>query len=90
MDKPISPGLDPVHDYLHYEGQPLDAIFAPKSVAVVGATVGTRVACAPAAAVLVGACAAHADSRLPSAALIPTPHTSRYQLRIKAPFARRL
>ncbi len=38
MDKPISPGLDPVHDYLHYEGQPLDAVFAPKSVAVVGAT----------------------------------------------------
>src|SRR5512143_3338561 len=38
MDKPISPGLDPVHDYLHYEGQPLDAIFAPKTVAVIGAT----------------------------------------------------
>src|SRR5512137_361997 len=38
MDKPILPGIDPVHDYLHYEGQPLDAIFAPKSVAVIGAT----------------------------------------------------
>src|SRR5512143_2831009 len=38
MDKPISPGLDPVHDYLHYEGQPLDAIFAPKTVALIGAT----------------------------------------------------
>src|SRR3974390_2692014 len=38
MEKPTLPGIDPVHDYLHYEGQPLDAIFAPKSVAVIGAT----------------------------------------------------
>src|SRR5512136_2361471 len=38
MYKPVTPGIDPVHDYLHYEGQPLDAIFAPKSVAVIGAT----------------------------------------------------
>src|SRR5512136_1256400 len=38
MYKPVTPGIDPVHDYLHYEGQPRDAIFAPKSVAVIGAT----------------------------------------------------
>ncbi len=29
---------DPAHDVLRYERQPLDAIFAPKSVAVIGAT----------------------------------------------------
>ena len=30
--------LDPVHDILHYARQPLDAIFAPQAVAVIGAT----------------------------------------------------
>jgi acetyltransferase len=38
MDPVISPGLDPAHDVLHYGRQALDAIFAPKSVAVIGAT----------------------------------------------------
>jgi len=38
MDKPNIPLLDPIHDYLHYERQPLDAIFAPKNVALIGAT----------------------------------------------------
>jgi acetyltransferase len=38
MNPNITPGLDPVHDVLNYHRQPLDAIFAPKSVAVVGAT----------------------------------------------------
>src|SRR5512139_4143357 len=37
--KPLyTPGLDPVHDVLHYEHHPLNAIFSPKCVAVVGAT----------------------------------------------------
>ncbi|MBI4785925.1 MAG: acetate--CoA ligase family protein, partial [Chloroflexi bacterium] len=30
--------IDPSHDLLHYEPRPLDAIFAPKNVAVIGAT----------------------------------------------------
>ena len=30
--------IDPSHDLLHYEPRPLDAIFAPKYVAVIGAT----------------------------------------------------
>jgi acetyltransferase len=34
----ITPGFDPAHDVLHYGRQALDAIFAPKSVAVIGAT----------------------------------------------------
>ncbi|MBS1245358.1 MAG: acyl-CoA synthetase forming [Chloroflexi bacterium] len=38
MEQPVKPAFDPVHDYLHYERQPLDAIFAPKNVAVIGAT----------------------------------------------------
>lgn len=38
MDSLVTPGFDPAHDVLHYGRQPLDAIFAPKSVAVVGAT----------------------------------------------------
>ena len=38
MDKAKSPTFDPVHDVLHYERQPLDSIFAPKNVAVIGAT----------------------------------------------------
>ncbi len=32
------PTFDPVHDVLHYERQTLDAIFIPKTVAVIGAT----------------------------------------------------
>ncbi len=35
---PDVPKFDPVHDILHYESQALDAIFAPKNVAVIGAT----------------------------------------------------
>src|SRR5574339_572359 len=38
MDFVVSPGLDPARDVLQYGRQALDAIFAPKSVAVVGAT----------------------------------------------------
>ncbi len=38
MDTLVTPGFDPAHDVLHYGRQPLDSIFAPKSVAVVGAT----------------------------------------------------
>ncbi|MGH2524159.1 MAG: CoA-binding protein, partial [Anaerolineales bacterium] len=38
MDKPATPKLDPAHDVLRYESPALDAIFAPKSVAVIGAT----------------------------------------------------
>jgi acetyltransferase len=38
MDIVVTPGLDPAHDVLHYGRQPLDSIFAPKSVAVIGAT----------------------------------------------------
>jgi acetyltransferase len=38
MDIVVSPGLDPAHDVLHYGRQALDAIFAPKSVAVIGAS----------------------------------------------------
>src|SRR5574341_1214537 len=38
MDMTKLPTFDPVHDVLHYEAQPLDAIFTPKSVAVIGAT----------------------------------------------------
>ena len=38
MDRTTLPNFDPVHDYLHYESKPLDAIFSPKSVAVIGAT----------------------------------------------------
>jgi len=30
--------FDPVHDVLHYERQALDSIFAPKSVALIGAS----------------------------------------------------
>ncbi|HXZ79812.1 MAG TPA: bifunctional acetate--CoA ligase family protein/GNAT family N-acetyltransferase [Terriglobales bacterium] len=32
------PGTDPAHDVLRAEKQPLDAVFAPRSVAVIGAT----------------------------------------------------
>ncbi|MGE5776847.1 MAG: bifunctional acetate--CoA ligase family protein/GNAT family N-acetyltransferase [Chloroflexota bacterium] len=38
MDPVFNPGLDPAHDVLRYGRQALDAIFAPKSVAVIGAT----------------------------------------------------
>ncbi len=38
MDLVVKPGLDPAHDVLQYGRQALDAIFAPKSVAVIGAT----------------------------------------------------
>src|SRR5919108_4212332 len=38
MDIVVTPGIDPAHDVLHYGRQALDAIFAPKSVAVIGAT----------------------------------------------------
>jgi acetyltransferase len=38
MDIVVTPRLDPAHDVLHYGRQALDAIFAPKSVAVIGAT----------------------------------------------------
>src|SRR5512144_1933375 len=36
--KQEQPQFDPMHDVLHYESQPLDAIFFPKNVAVIGAT----------------------------------------------------
>ena len=35
---PDVPKFDPVHDVLHYERQALDSIFAPKNVALIGAT----------------------------------------------------
>ncbi|MBE9227128.1 bifunctional acetate--CoA ligase family protein/GNAT family N-acetyltransferase [Phormidium sp. LEGE 05292] len=38
MQTYIKPTTDPAHDVLRYEHQPLDAIFAPKNVAVIGAT----------------------------------------------------
>lgn len=38
MDQEFSSSFDPSHDVLHYEPHPLDAIFAPKNVAVIGAT----------------------------------------------------
>lgn len=38
MSKTLLQTTDPAHDVLRYERQPLDAIFAPKNVAVIGAT----------------------------------------------------
>src|SRR5512141_926706 len=38
MDTPASTTFDPAHDVLHYERQALDTIFAPRNVAVIGAT----------------------------------------------------
>jgi acetyltransferase len=38
MLKPSIPAFDPAHDVYHYEQQALDAIFAPRNVAVIGAT----------------------------------------------------
>jgi len=38
MAQPIIPTFDSTHDVLRYEHQPLDTIFAPKNIAVIGAT----------------------------------------------------
>lgn len=38
MQKTLIQAVDPAHNLLRYERQPLDAIFAPKNVAVIGAT----------------------------------------------------
>ncbi len=38
QNKTTSTAFDPAHDVLHYERQALDAIFAPRNVAVIGAT----------------------------------------------------
>lgn len=38
MDTTKLPVFDPVHDVYHYENQALDSIFAPRNVAVIGAT----------------------------------------------------
>jgi acetyltransferase len=38
IDKEISLPVDPVHDVLHYGREALEAVFAPRSVALVGAT----------------------------------------------------
>jgi acetyltransferase len=38
MDRTVLPTFDPVHDVLHYEKKPLDVLFAPKNVALIGAT----------------------------------------------------
>lgn len=38
MSTVIRPAADPAHNILGYERQPLDAIFAPKTVALIGAT----------------------------------------------------
>ncbi|MGH9602162.1 MAG: bifunctional acetate--CoA ligase family protein/GNAT family N-acetyltransferase [Terriglobales bacterium] len=38
MSHPVAPVSEPVHDVLRAERQPLDVIFAPRSVAVIGAT----------------------------------------------------
>jgi acetyltransferase len=38
MTLPTIPTFDPVHDVLRYERNPLDAIFSPKNVALIGAT----------------------------------------------------
>jgi acetyltransferase len=38
MKKPTAPTTDPAHNVLRYERQPLDAIFTPQNVAVIGAT----------------------------------------------------
>jgi acetyltransferase len=38
MDLSLKAVFDPAHDVLHYEHRPLDAIFAPHNVAVIGAT----------------------------------------------------
>ncbi len=38
MNMPSAPAFDPAHDVLHYERQVLDSFFAPRNVAVIGAT----------------------------------------------------
>ena len=38
MNSSNLPVFDPVHDVLRYERNPLDAIFSPKNVALIGAT----------------------------------------------------
>ncbi len=38
MDRTILPTFDPVHDVLHYGKKPLEILFSPKNVAVIGAT----------------------------------------------------
>ena len=38
MEKQVTPTFDPSHDVYRYEPRALDAIFAPKNVAVIGAT----------------------------------------------------
>ena len=38
MDQSKLPSFDPVHDVLHYQNKPLDILFSPKNVAVIGAT----------------------------------------------------
>jgi len=38
MDRPSIPTFEPAHDIYHYAPRALDAIFAPKNVAVIGAT----------------------------------------------------
>ncbi|MGB9672850.1 MAG: bifunctional acetate--CoA ligase family protein/GNAT family N-acetyltransferase [Anaerolineales bacterium] len=38
MDRTTLPNFDPVHDVLHYQKKPLDILFSPKNVAVIGAT----------------------------------------------------
>ncbi|NJM70729.1 MAG: hypothetical protein HC862_11135 [Scytonema sp. RU_4_4] len=38
MQKPIPSTVDPAYDILRSEYRPLDAIFAPQTVAVIGAT----------------------------------------------------
>lgn len=38
MNSSALPNFDPVHDVYHYERQPLDSIFAPQNVAVIGAS----------------------------------------------------
>ncbi len=37
-NEPQLPSFDPIHDVLHYQNNPLDAIFSPKNVAVIGAS----------------------------------------------------
>ncbi|MBI5305580.1 MAG: bifunctional acetate--CoA ligase family protein/GNAT family N-acetyltransferase [Chloroflexi bacterium] len=38
MSTSLTPTFDPSHDIYHYEHHPLDALFSPKNVAVIGAT----------------------------------------------------
>src|SRR5512143_389291 len=38
MSRPVDTSFDSAHDVLHYARRPLDAVFAPKNVAVIGAT----------------------------------------------------